>query len=232
MPFVKGSPGRQPDKPGTYRIRDGKDGRKKLSGVRADGTRFRMGGLSAVEAQDLADRMFPSGGNAFGVRVDFSKPEETKTDDWGFPIRVSEDTVVSVAQTLNIPKLPDAAAISKIIDKPPEPTREEIEKKERRAKNARSLMDLAGIAGAAGDVMLARKLCERVGKEPVKPDTKQVNDLRDSIKETLTELFGDSEISPWKMMILLAIGIPLSMLIQSPKKKEPDPEKKPDLKAV
>jgi hypothetical protein len=81
--------------------------------------------------------------------------------------------------------------------------------------------------------MLARKLCERFDKEPLKPDPKQVNDLRDSIKDTLTDWFGDREIQPWQMMILLGIGLPLTMLIQA-KKVAPkeEPKKEGALKSV
>ncbi len=229
MPFGKG---RTPDKPGTFRIRPKGIGWR-LSGVRNDGRRVRVDLDSESEAKELGSRLFgkvldnvrePAGTGDWG----------TKTDDWGFPLRVAEETVTSVAETLN---LPSPAQLQAIANKPVvvEPSKEEIEKKERRAKNAKSLMDLAGIAGAAGDVLLGRKLCEAVQKEPVKPDQKQVNDLRDSIKEALTEMFGDSEISPWKMAILLALGIPISMLIQSPKKKLPENQPanaKPDLKTV
>ena len=186
-----------------------------------------MGGLSEVEANELATKLFP---NAAAVAQTITQvtDEWTKTDDWGFPLRVGEETVASVARAFNIPDPTNPQPSIAAIPKDPGPTKEEIEKKEKRAKNAKSLMDMAGIAGAAGDVLLARKLCEAVDKDPLKPDPKQVNDLRESIKDALTDMFGDKEISSWQMAILLAIGIPLSMLIQSPRKKK-EPENDPGL---
>jgi hypothetical protein len=104
------------------------------------------------------------------------------------------------------------------------PTPKDVEEKRvKRAKQAKSLMELAGISFAAGDVWLARKVCDRAGKEPLNPNARQVNDLAEVTKETLAEWFGDREVKPWQMMFLLAIGIPISMLIQSPKKvAQPD----------
>jgi len=220
--------GRSPDKPGTFRIKLLPGGKHRLSGVRSDGTRTRITLDSESEARELAGRLFPSVAKAVETIQEWSK-----VDDWGFPLRVDDATVSSVAQTLHLPDPINPQPVTPAPPKPAEPTKEEIEKKERRAKNARSLMDMAGIAGAAGDVFMARKLCEMVDKEPVKPDPKQVGDLRDSIKDALTEMFGDSEISPWQMAILLALGIPISMLLQSPKRKRlSEPEKKPELKSV
>ena len=210
MPF---GAGRQPDKPGTYRIRPAKNGGMRLSGVRADGTRVRMGGLSTAEANEIAGRLFKS-----AVAIPAPSTDWAKTDDWGFPLKVSDDTIASVASTLNIPD--PAAPVDPVAQAPEPPTKEDVEKRERRAKNAKGLMDLAGIAGSAGVVIAARRLTVAVGKEPVNPDTKQVGNLRDSIRETLTEWFGESEIAPWQMVILLAFGIPISMMLQSPRKKE------------
>jgi hypothetical protein len=94
-------------------------------------------------------------------------------------------------------------------------------------------MDLAAIGGSAGVVMIGRKVTERINKEPVKPDPEQVKDLRTNMREALTEWFGDSEIEPWKMAILLSLGIVASMMIQSPRKKViEEPKKSPDLKSV
>lgn len=225
--------GRSPDKPGTYRVRQAKGGGYRLSGVRTDGRRVRMGGLSEVEANELAAKLFPNVIKAAQTITQVTDQWE-KTDDWGFPLRVGEETVASVAKAFNLRDPSDTAPSIASIPKPEStPSPDEVAKKEKRAKNAKSLMDMAGIAGAAGDVFIARRLCEAVNKEPVKPDPKQVNDLRDSIKETLTEMFGDKEIAPWQMMILLALGIPISMLIQSPRKKEISAEeKKAELKSV
>jgi hypothetical protein len=204
--------GRQPDKPGTYRIRPSKHGGMRLSGVTLAGRRVRMDGLTDAVASDIASKLFPKAEAPKPV-VDWNT---AATDDWGVPLRVSDETVASVAQTLNIPdptKPVPPMPVAKLL------TPEETEKKERRAKNAKSLMDLAGIAGSAGIVIVSRRITEAADKEPVKPDPKQVGDLRDSIRETLTDIFGESEVAPWQMMILLALGIPISMLLQSPRRK-------------
>ncbi len=233
MPFGKG---RQPDKPGTYRVRPSKDGGFKLSGVKADGTRVRMNGFaSSKQAEDLASTLFPKTAAVVQAVTDWGQ-----TDDWGLPaLRVSDETIGSVAQTLNIPDptkpAPSIAIIPDAVE-PPKPTPEEKEKKERNTKNAKSLMDLVGLGVAVGDVMIGRKLCEAVGKDEIaKPDPKHVNDLRENTREALKELFGDSEIEPWKMAILLALGIPLAMLIQSkskPKPKEGETNDRGNLKSV
>lgn len=209
MPFGKG---RQPDKPGTYRIRPSKHGGMRLSGVTLAGRRVRMDGLTEENAQGIAKTLWPGGASAVAAAPAW---EDTPKDDWGLPLRVSDETIASVASTL---KIPDPAA-----PPPPKPeviSPEDSAKRERRAKNAKSLMDLAGLAGSAGIVMVSRRITEAADKEPVKPDPKQVNDLRDSIRETLTDMFGESEVAPWQMMILLALGIPISMLLQSPRKKQ------------
>lgn len=226
--------GRQPDRPGTYRIRPAKAGGMRLSGVRSNGQRVRMGGLSETEAKELASRLFPVAAqvaaNALTSPPVVRQATWDKTDDWGLPITVSDDTVASVAHTLNLPD-PNKPLVAPTAIK--EESAEDREKKERRAKNAKSLMDLAGIAGSAGVVIVARRLTEAADKDPVKPDTKQVNDLRDSARETLTEWFGEKEVAPWQMTILLSLGIIASMLLQSPRKKKPElAEAKPDLKSV
>lgn len=219
--------GRQPDKPGTYRIRPSKHGTGvRLSGLTLNGRRIRMDDISDAAARSIAATLFPKPETP-PMAAPQSLPSEA-TDDWGFPIRVSEDTISSVASTLNIPdpnKPPEV--------KPPVPTAEEIAKKEQRAKNAKSLMDMAGIAGSFGIVLVSKRITEAADKEPVNPDPKQVKDLRESIRETLTDLFGESEIAPWQMMILLALGIPISMLLQSPRKKRiAGTEPGPNLKSV
>jgi len=214
--------GRQPDKPGTYRVRPDGTGGFKLSGVQQNGARVRLKGLTEAAANEIAGRLFPKLTQSQPIA-----PIQTweSTDDWGFPIKVSDETVQSVRQTLNIPDPAKLQALATTPAKPEVETPEEREKREKRAKNAKSLMDLAGIAGAAGVVMVGRKLTERIEKEPVKPDTSQVKDLRENIREALTDLFGDSEVEPWKMAILLSLGIIASMMIQSPRKEKPAEQK-------
>jgi hypothetical protein len=198
---------RTPDKPGTYRIKSTVDGGWRLSGVDKSGNRVRQRYSHEFEAQNAADL-------TFGKKV---------LDDWGIPIvqdmRAAPETVASLNANLGIK--PDVPKVDPI-------------KKQEQTKFAHSLMEMIGMAWATGDVMLARRLTEGMGKDPVKPNTKQVNDLAESAKETFVGWFGDRDIKPWQMMILLSIGIPLTMMLQSPLKKLPAEQQKPtpDLKSV
>lgn len=105
----------------------------------------------------------------------------------------------------------------------------EDEKKVKRAKSAKSFMELAGVAWAAGSVWVGRKACEKLDKEQVSPNPKVVNDLAEVSKETFAEWFGDIDMKPWQLMVLMSFGIPLSMVLQARKKPG---AAKPDLKAV
>jgi hypothetical protein len=201
---------RTPDKPGTYRIKPSLDGGWRLSGVDKSGKRVRERYSHEFEAQSAADGIF-------GKKV---------LDDWGVPIvqdmRASPETVAGLNANLGI--------------KPPgvEPPKVDPAKKAEQTKFAHSLMEMVGMAWATGDVIMARKLTEGMGKDPVRPNPKQVNDLAESAKETLIGWFGDRNIKPWQMTILLSIGIPLTMMLQSPPKKKVDGEatKEPNLKSV
>lgn len=211
---------RPPDKPGTWRVKQ-RGGEYVLSGVDQNGKRIKLTKSSRMEAESLGASIFGKP-VAVSFAPAFSNPDigpsqstPPQLDDFGLPItlRVSPETVASVQQSFGLgagQPQPTVAA---------QPTPKEVEeKKVKRAKQAKSLMELAGISFAAGDVWLARKVCDRAGKEPVNPNPRQVNDLAEVTKETLAEWFGDREVKPWQMMFLLAIGIPISMLIQSPKK--------------
>ena len=200
---------RLPDKPGTYRIKPSLDGGWRLSGVDKSGARVRQRFSHEFEAQSAAD-------NIFGKKV---------FDDWGVPI----------VQDMRMP--PDASATlnANLGIKPPSttpPPPVDAAKKAADSKFAHSLMEMVGMAWATGDVMFARKLTENMGKDPVKPNPKQVNDLAESAKETLIGWFGDRNIKPWQMTILLSIGIPLTMMLQSPPKKTEEQPKEPNLKSV
>lgn len=212
---------RPPDKPGTWRVKQ-HGGEYVLSGVDQNGKRIKLTKSSRLEAESLGTTIFAKPVAASGTiifpPVDIGPSHQpTQLDDFGLPItlRVSPETVASVQQSFGIggPGQPSVGPTN------PVPTPKEVEeKKVKRAKQAKSLMELAGISFAAGDVWLARKVCDRAGKEPVNPNPRQVNDLAEVTKETLAEWFGDREVKPWQMMFLLAIGIPISMLIQSPKR--------------
>ena len=202
---------RTADKPGTYRIVP-KMGALMLSGVRATGERVKVRGLSRDEAEDMAARLFPR------PPLESSMPKPMgnfELDEFGLPpLRVSPNVVASAAPPNSLP--------STGVGVPAQPIAavDTAAQKAKKARQAQSLMELVGMGWAAGTVWSGRKLTERAGKEPVKPNPKQVNDLADSTKDTLTEWFGDRDIKPWQMTILLTLAIPASMLIQSPKKKE------------
>ncbi len=207
--------GRQPDKPGTFRIRPDKNGGMRLSGVRMDGHRVKIGKLTQREADEMATKLFPAPQVKPSLFAEPEQPTWDKVDGWGMPV-VDDDAAASVAKTLNLP--PPGQPPPPVEQAAPKPDPEEEARKARRAKNAKSLMDLGGIAVGWTAVTVGRKACDRLEKDAVKPDIKQVNELRESTKEMLIEMFGDSEITPWKMTILLFIGIPLSMIIQSPRR--------------
>jgi hypothetical protein len=134
------------------------------------------------------------------------------------------------AQLGALPKLPGAIPGAPVVpSKPAEPTPEEKEKKLRRVKQAKSLADMFGVAYAAGDVYVTRKILEPKYDLP-QFNTRQVNDLADSFRDAVTESFGDREIGPWTMVLLLTFGIPISMWLQA--KRKPTLEKKPDLRSV
>lgn len=176
-----------------------------LSGVRANGERLKVKGLSRDDAEAMASRLFP-----LAQSLD-PKPDTAQAlDDFGLPpLFVSPAVVASAAPPT--PVAQPLAASGDIV--------KVAQDKAKKARQAQSLMELIGMGWAAGTVWGGRRLTERAGKEPVKPNPKQVNDLADSTKDTLTEWFGDRDIKPWQMTILLTLAIPASMLIQSPKKK-------------
>jgi hypothetical protein len=201
---------RTPDKPGTYRIRPTQDGGFRLSGVKADGTRVKERFRHEFEAQGKAESIFG----------------KKEYDDWGLPVssmRASAETVAGLNASLGI--APPGVSTA--------PPKVDPAKAAANSKFAQSLMEMVGMAWATGDVILARRLTENIGKDPVKPNPKQVNDLAESAKETLIGWFGDRNIKPWQMTILLSIGIPLAMMLQSPPKKvEASKQAQPDLKSV
>lgn len=211
---------RTADKPGQYRITP-KRGAFMLSGVRANGNRVKIAGLTRDEAQQTADRLFAnhSAINPDGLKTAIDSVGLPPLDDYGLPLLKVSPTIAAAMAPPPQSNTKSSDSIIKPADTP--------EKKELRAKQAKSLMELAGVVWASGDVWIGRKLTERAGCEPVMPNAKQVNDLREVTKETLTDLFGDTEIKSWQMMFLLSIAIPASMLIQSPRKPKPKEETSP-----
>lgn len=211
---------RSPDRPGTYRILDRQGGRALLSGVRPDGSRVKVSVGNRSEAESMARSLFP---DAPSLPVKETKPEGvdwSQTDEWGVPLKVTADVTAANAKLGLTPvTIGNAAQVQQTPT--PAASKEVAEKRAARAKQAKSLMEMVGMGAAMGDVMLGRKLCEKAGKEPVKPNPTQVNDLADATRDTLTEWFGDREIKPWQMMILLGLALPVSMLIQAKPKPAP-----------
>lgn len=208
---------RKPDRPGSYRVVS-KGGRLLLSGVRSDGQRVKMWVKDRNEGDTLGRSLFGSSSDAgIGPIQTPIPPPVRHVDEWGFPVKISPEVAASVAQSFGIKPTPTTPGPVQ----PPAPDdKEEKEKKERRAKHAKSLMELAGVGWAGGTVMVSNRWVKGMGKEPVKVNPRQVNDLADSTRDTLIEWFGDRDIKPWHMMLILTLGIPMSMYLQSPKSKE------------
>ena len=205
------------DQPGTYRVLNRKAGGVLLSGVRNNGERVKVKFTSKGEADSFA-----ASSGLFSGKSEAPKPDWTQTDDWGFPLRVSETSAASVGVKLGLNKPPDAIPSTSLAVTPKsESATEREESRAKRASKAKSLAEMIGMAGAMGDVMLATRLTEAAGKVPVKVNPTQVKDLADSLKETIVEWFGDRDIKPWQMTILLALGIPLTMLLQSKPVEKP-----------
>jgi hypothetical protein len=197
---------RSPDVPGEYRIRES-NGTWRVSGIKRDGSR--------VKAQRFASK----GEADTYVALNF---ETVPLDEWGLPASPQSmgmplETAARVSANLGIPQ-PVTSTAS---------TEDEKTKKER-LKRSQGLMELLGMGWAAGTVMLGKKVAENAGKEPVNPSPKQVNDLADSAKDTLQTWFGERDIKPWQMTILLTLGIPIAIMIQS----KPKDIKKPALSSV
>jgi len=225
---------RKPDQPGTYRIKRQPSGAWLLSGITTTGRRLKLPGLSYADAERTAIEVF---GASVAQSQSQSAPSiaaiqpdgSNKVDAWGLPIGLSVDSAAQVNSALGINHAPQATQVGNQPTIPAPDNAEALVTKAKRAKQAKSLMELAGISFAAGSVWVGRRITTAAEKDCVNPNPTQVKDLADVSKETFAEWFGDYDIKPWQMMILLALGIPLSMFIQSPKKKKMP---QPDLKAV
>lgn len=231
---------RAADKPGTYRILTRFDGTNTLSGVRSDGSRVKVPGLSAVEAESMAKTLFggetpkwsaPNYPENNSPNVS-TTPVNTFLDDWGLP-KISPETAQSVASAIGIPPpQPPTPTVAQVDAKVQEQKIKDAEIQAARKKYAKSLMELVGTGYASGIVMGSRRVVSNFGKEPCKVDAKQVKDLAEVSSDTFKELLGDMEVKPWIMMILLSLGIPISMWIQSPKRQIEQASQSPELKSV
>jgi hypothetical protein len=211
---------RTPDKPGTYRIRQ-KGFDYVLSGVTASGKRVKIPVTSQFEGEQLASTLFPqSAVSSNDPALPKVAPTFAGVDEWGLPI-VTAESAQTVASAMGIPPTPTTAETDK---KVAEAAAKQVERK----KYAKSLMELAGHGYAVGVVMGSQRFVTSTGRVPVKPSPKQVTDLAEVTRDTLSEWFGDHEVKPWIMMVLLTVGIPLSMWIQSPKAKAKQIETSPE----
>lgn len=223
---------RKPDKPGTYRVVPSRKGGFMLSGVRLNGSRVKIRDASQVRLERMGRDIFGSGGGTpiispIAPTSAKTSTADTTVDDWGLPIRVNAANVDSLNASLGVKPVEPAPGQT------PQESIEEEEKRLKRAKSAKSIMELAGVVWASGSVWAGRRVCEKTGRVPVTPSQEQVRDLRDVTKDTFSEWFGDHEVAPWQMMILLSFGIPISMFLQSPKRKLTEEEKlKSSLKSV
>ena len=226
---------RKRDKPGSYRLLD-RGGTVILSGVKLNGERVKIPGLSRQDASEIAAKLFPSpmaDSVPLAVPGPWSAPAAPRSDlDDFFNDPTWKDSGVqplrpefrsALNDSMNVGQPPIATAASPI----------DAEKRAKQAKQAKSLMELAGVGWAAGSVWMGRQTCERFDKEPPSPNPKQVNDLADVTKETFAEWFGDREVKPWQMMFLLTIGIPISMVLQAkPRKSKELQAESPGLKSL
>lgn len=198
---------RPADRPGDYRIRPQADGQWRVSGMKLDGTRIKH-------------QRFPSKSEAeMYAAMNFST--ETKFDDWGLPITQPSEMRMP-SETIN--KVNAAAGIAPHQAPPKTPEA----KKDH--DDAMVLSELLGTGYAAGVVFTGRRVVDNIGNEPVNPNPKQVQKLADSTAKTIQGWFGDREIKPWQMMILLSFGLIISMVLQSKPKKSS--EQKPNLQSV
>jgi hypothetical protein len=181
---------------------------------------------TADEGESLGKSLFggsPDGIGPIPSPAPSSGPAIPQLDEWGFPVRITPEVAASINASFGVKPGPTTG----VPTTPPVVDKDEQEKKDRRAKHAKSLMELAGVGWSAGTVMVSKKWVTASGREPVKVNQRQVNDLADCTRDTLIEWFGDRDIKPWHMMLILTLGIPMSMYLQSPKVKEDkkEPEK-------
>jgi hypothetical protein len=215
---------RTPDKPGTFRVKATTDGRYRLTGVRLDGSRVNLRANTRNEAEGLSRTLFPPPPQIPQASVAGSfvaKPPEQLNgpDDWGnIPLRVSQQTVASVAAASGIvPPPPPTNAPSIVADA--EAKLKGEKDKEARLKRAKSLAELLGVGYSAGVVYTARKQLAKRDYDVPRSNIKQNNMLADEFRDAITETFGDREVGSWTMVLLLTLGIPLSLWLQAEKKK-------------
>ncbi len=220
--------GREPDKPGSYRIKPKGEGWQ-VSGVDVDGARVKFVKRTLGDAEEAARSIF---GNVapIGVKVPelgaprtplepLGTPLDAPADDWGLPagIKINAQTASMFA-----PKVPDpgaapgAAPAPAPTDEQKKAEKERAEKQEKRRDNAKSIAGMIGYGYAMGLVYVTRTSMEE-SRAVVRPDSKELKKLQENVKDGITETFGDTEVGPWTMVFLLTFAIPISMWLQSRK---------------
>ncbi len=221
---------RAADQPGTFRVSDkaGADGKFRLSGVREDGSRLKMRVSSLTEGYTLGQQLFA------GIRHD-PKPVVLPTvgtaaaptlDDFGLPVdwKMPEASAETIETTA--PKLPPPTPGA--VPTPTAPPPDAAEKR----KNAESLAQIFGMGYTAIVVRKSTAFLEDRYETVPKTDPKTARSLADNFKKGITDTFGDREVGPWTMVILLTIGIPLTMWIQASGPKKMEEKKPPHLQSV
>lgn len=216
-------------KAGEYRVTP-KGGQFLVSGVRPGGQRVKLYANSQQEADSLVGTLFPK------RSVTVTAPDWSETDDWGIPLRVTESVVADIGTKLGINNLPGPIGTNGTNGLPHIPRIEganpalaapvkvdpvEVIKKAKLAGQAHSLAETIGLGMGWAVVNGGKKICERVDKIPPRANPDQVNALVDNTSATFKDMFGDREVKPWQMMILLGLSIPLSMLMQAKDKEQP-----------
>lgn len=205
---------RTADKAGSWRIIP-KAGRFLLTGVDASGERIKIRVGSRDEGERKAALLFPSTSHDY-PRDNPPLPQSNAFNDWGYPSKATEDTVGGINQSMGVnPTIPIA----------PTPLSKEEKAAQDKVENhklvnntrAKSLCELAGVAWVGATVWSGGKLCDMLDCERVKPNTMMGAELKKTTYETLVETFGDMEVKPWIMWILLSLGIPIAMVVQARK---------------
>ncbi len=203
--------------PGEFRVTDraGPDGKYRLRGRRLDGKTLSIKVGSLTEGHTLGQSLFKGvqhTARPLTVTLPGAVPDDIPLDDFGLPVglklpQVSPETVASTA--------PPGAAAS---------TPTTLKKETERNTNAKTLSELIGLGAAAGVAISATKFLEARYEVVPKPSKKHLSDLADNVKKGLTDMFGDREVGPWTMALLLILGIPIAMWLQSSEpKKKPEP---------
>lgn len=199
--------------PGEFRVSDraGPDGKFRLRGRRSDGASLSMKVASLTEGHTLGQTLFKGAQHvARPLTVTLPGAAPPELDDFGLPIglklpQVSADTISATAP----PNVTTTAA---------GPT---AKKQSERNTNAKTLTELIGLGAAAGTAISATKFLEARYEVVPKPSKKHLSELADNVQKGLSDMFGDREVGPWTMALLLILGIPIAMWLQSsePKKK-------------